>query len=272
MSICDPTGPMGRLTDLRNAVDAVFFDIDGVLEYCGQVYPGATDLVAQLRRRGVPVRILSNSTLKSRRSCTARLRQKGFDVVPDEVFTASYTTAAVLRTLKPRSCWVMLEGDGLEEFAAFHQTRDNPEYVVMGDYRDNFNFRNLNRALDCLARGAGLIVMMPEQVDGSLGHLELTVGAYGRMLEAAAGIRATWIGKPQRYMFDLALQSLPDLPPERILMVGDKVITDIAGARRAGMRSALVRTGEFRPADLDHPAATPDAVVDSVAELQVLFD
>ena len=270
MSISDPTAPHEHLNALRQAVDAVVFDIDGVLEYRGQVYPGATDLVAHLKRLLIPVRILSNSTLKSRRSCTAKLRQKGFGVEEDEVFTASYATAVYLRTLNPRSCWIMLDGDGLEEFAEFIQTRDNPEYVVVGDYRNKFNFRNLNLALGCLNRGAGPIVMITEQVDGSLGHLELTVGAYGRMLEVAAGIRATWIGKPQRYMFDLALQSLPGLPPERVLMVGDKVITDIAGARKAGMRSALVRTGEFRPTDLGHPAV-PDVVIDSVADLQTLF-
>lgn len=266
MPIPVPRPSLAHPAALPETVGAVVFDVDGVLEYRGRVLPGAIDLVAHLKQRHVPVRILTNSTLKSRRSCAARMRRQGFDVDTEEVITASYATARHLRALAPRSCWVMLEGDGLDEFAAFTQSRDDPEVVVVGDLRDRFTPANLNLALRHLVRGATLVVMITEQVDGSQGALELTVGAYGRMLESAAGVRATWIGKPHRPMFDLVMESLPGLTPGRVLMVGDKVSTDIAGARRAGMCTALVRTGEHKPSDLSGPVA-PDVVLDAVADL-----
>ncbi|MGB9592829.1 MAG: hypothetical protein ACPL7R_01675, partial [Anaerolineae bacterium] len=100
-------------------VRGVILDIDGVLQFQGKAYPGAADAVRALRDAGLTLRFLSNSTLHSRRSRAARLQQMGFAISPDEVITASYATAAYLRTLQPRSVWVMLDGAGREEFQDF---------------------------------------------------------------------------------------------------------------------------------------------------------
>lgn len=69
---------------------------------------------------------------------------------------------------------------------------------------------NLNRALELLRKGSRLIVMITEIVDRSMGGVELTVGAYGKMLEEAAGIKAVYVGKPNKYIFDLSLQTIDD--------------------------------------------------------------
>ena len=249
---------------------AVIFDIEGVLQFQGEVYPGAIELVALLRQKGVAVRFLTNSTLHSRRSYAEKLRSKGFSVYDEEVVTASFATAQFLKSLQPRSCWVMLKGKGLEEFRGLPQDTNDPEYIALGDLREDFNSQNLNKALRLLYKGAKLIVMIPEKVDNSLGELELTVGAYGRMLEDAAGIKATYIGKPSRYIFDLVLDTLKDIERREILMVGDKVETDILGAREAGLGSALVKTGDFRERDL-RSAIAPDYIFDSVREVGRLF-
>jgi HAD superfamily hydrolase (TIGR01450 family) len=127
----------------------------------------------------------------------------------------------------------------------------------------------MNRALNFLLEGARLIVMIPEKVDHSLGGVELTVGAYGQMLEDAAGIKATYIGKPGTYMFDAALEGI-NADRGRVLMIGDRVATDILGARRAGIKSVLVKTGEFKESDLIGDVQ-PDYIVDSVNEIGVLF-
>jgi HAD superfamily hydrolase (TIGR01450 family) len=140
---------------------------------------------------------------------------------------------------------------------------------VLGDYREEFKFENMNKALNLLLQGTQLIVMIPEKVDHSLGGVELTVGAYGQMLEDAAGIKATYIGKPSTYMFDIALGSMA-IDRTKVLMVGDRVSTDIAGARQAGISSVLVKTGEFIESDLIGDVQ-PDYVVDAVGDIKALF-
>ena len=249
--------------------NGVLFDIDGVLEFQGKAYPGAVELLKFLRRKKIAFRIISNSTLKSRKVCTDKLNRHGFGVTEEEVITASWATARYLRTLKPKSCWVMLKGKGLDEFREFHRDAEAPEYIVLGDYREEFKFENMNKALKLLLQGTKLIVMIPEKVDHSLGGVELTVGAYGKMLEDAAGIKATYIGKPSRYMFDMALDSM-GTDRTGVLMVGDRVSTDIAGARQAGIASVLVKTGEFKPDDLQG-AVQPDFTIDTIAALKAFF-
>ena len=248
---------------------SVLFDIDGVLEFQGKAYPGAVELLDVLRRKGVIIRILTNSTLKSRMHCTTRLTQLGFQIFENEVITASYATAKYLKTLNPRSCWVMLKGKGLDEFRDFRCDTDNPQYIVLGDYRDGFNFENMNKVLSLLLKGSKLIVMIPEKVDHSLGGVELTVGAYGKMLEDAAQITATWIGKPNKYMFEVALDTMK-VDRRRVLMVGDRVSTDVQGAKAAGIKSVLVKTGEFKESDLTGNVQ-PDYVVETVADINRFF-
>jgi HAD superfamily hydrolase (TIGR01458 family) len=249
--------------------NGVLFDIDGVLEFQGKAYPGAVELLEFLRYKQVAFRIISNSTLKSRQVCTEKLNRRGFGVTREEVITASWATARYLKTLKPRSCWVMLKGKGLDEFKEFNMDDESPEYIVLGDYREEFKFDNLNKALKLLLQGTKLIVMIPEKVDHSLGGVELTVGAYGRMLEDAAGIEATYIGKPSTYMFAIALESM-GIDRSEVLMVGDRVSTDIIGAQKAGIRSVLVKTGEFKESDLIGDVQ-PDYMVNAINEIETFF-
>ena len=70
-------------------------------------------------------------------------------------------------------------------------------------------------------------------------------------------------------MFDLALAEIA-LDPAQVVIVGDRIDTDILGARRAGIKSVLVKTGEFKESDLSGDEL-PDIIVDSVRESDVLF-
>ncbi|GAH73447.1 unnamed protein product, partial [marine sediment metagenome] len=147
----------------------IIFDIDGVLVFQGKAYPGAAELLDFIREKGITIRILSNSTLKSRKSCAEKLNNMGFNIYEDEIITASFATAQYLRTLNPGSCWVMLKREGLEEFKDFNHDTENPEYIVMGDFREDFNFQNMNKALKLLQGGSKFIVMITEIVDNSMG-------------------------------------------------------------------------------------------------------
>jgi len=250
-------------------LEGVIFDVDGVLEYQGKVYAGAIELVNSLREKGIIIRILTNSTLKSRKQCADQLKEKGFNIYETEVITASLATAQYLKSLNPRSCWIMLKGKGQEEFREFNHDSQNPEYIVLGDMREDFNFHNMNKALQLLKNGAKLIVMITEMVDSSLGQLELTVGAYGKMLEEAAQVKATYIGKPNKYIFQITLETM-DIDKSKVLMVGDKVATDILGAKKVGLKSALVKRGEFKETDLNCDIK-PDYIFDSIKDVARLF-
>ena len=264
---CPTSGKI--VSALKTKFEGVIFDVDGVLEFQNVVYPGTVELIDHLRDRGITIRVLTNSTLKSRRTCAEKLHAKGFRIDKEEIITASYATAQYMKTLNPLSCWVMLKGEGLEEFREFNLDEGDPEYIILGDLREDFNFHNMNKALKLLLQGSKLVVMITEKVDNSMGDVELTVGAYGKMLEDAARVTATYIGKPNRIIFDMTLKTM-NIKKSKILMVGDKIESDIRGARNVGIQSALVRTGEFRESDLKS-GVKPDFLCESIQDLRRLF-
>jgi ribonucleotide monophosphatase NagD (HAD superfamily) len=100
--------------------------------------------------------------------------------------------------------------------------------------------------------------------------LQLDAGAYIAGLEEAIGKAATICGKPSPAYFDAALELLGH-PAERVAMVGDDIVNDVRGARAVGMAGVLVRTGKFRPADLENGGDPPDLVIDSIADLPSVF-
>jgi len=250
---------------MQAKIKGIIFDIDGVLEYQGKVYPEAVRTIEALRDRGIAISFLTNSTLKSRKSCAEKLRQYGFLVYDNEVITASYATARYLKEKKPRSCWVMLEGEGLKEFQGFPKDMESPQYIVVGDNRSKFDFAHLNKALRLLLKGSSLIGMQAELTDTSLGEPELNVGSWVKMLELASGMKATYIGKPNRYVFDLTLKTM-GLGKNEVVMVGDQISTDIKGAKAFGIRSILIKTGEYDEKELDG-CITPDYLIGSISDV-----
>ena len=94
----------------------------------------------------------------------------------------------------------------------------------------------------------------------------LDAGAFVAGLEYAAGVEAEVIGKPSRAYFDAALAELGAVAREAV-MVGDDVESDIGGAKAAGLRAVLVRTGKFRKEALSAAEVKPDGVVDSIADV-----
>jgi ribonucleotide monophosphatase NagD (HAD superfamily) len=93
---------------------------------------------------------------------------------------------------------------------------------------------------------------------------QLDGGAFVAGLEYATGVTATVLGKPSAAYFAAALDAL-DAEPALTWLVGDDIEADVRGAQGFGMRTALVRTGKFRPEALDGTTVVPDVVLSSVA-------
>ena len=107
-------------------------------------------------------------------------------------------------------------------------------------------------------RGALLPAQEPLVADGRGPRLD--AGAFVAGLEYAAGIEATVLGKPSPEYFGAALEAI-DADPELTWMVGDDIEGDVVGAQQHGMRTVLVRTGKFRPDELEDSGVIPDGIV-----------
>ncbi len=251
-------------------IQGILFDVDGVLHVDGVAIPGAAEVLADLRGRGVPFRLLTNTTVRSRRSLGVLLRDLGFDVEDDEIITAGGATAAwVRRTYPGRPVYLLGSGDVAVEFAGLDLT-DGPEagVVVVGDAAENFTYEAMNHAFRLLLGGAALVAMHRDPWWMTATGPTIDAGAFIRGLEFATGTRSRLVGKPAAPFFRAGFQSL-GLPPRSTAMVGDAVRQDLVPAMRMGATGVLVRTGKYRESDLQY--GTPDLSLASVVELGRLW-
>lgn len=247
-------------------------DIDGVLVVSWQALPGAAEAFAALRRAGVPMRLVTNTTSRTRAGITAALRDAGFPVEDDEVLTVAAAAADHVARHHPGArCLLLNSGDlGPDLDNITLVPADTPatevDVVLLGGAGPEFTYAALNHALACLLEGAALVALHRNLVWRTAEGMALDTGAFVTGLEQAAGIEAAIIGKPATAMFEAGVSAL-GLRPGEVAMVGDDLVSDVRGAMAAGLVGVQVRTGKFRPEQLRDGGPAPDVVLESFADV-----
>lgn len=248
---------------------AILLDVDGVLHVSGELIPGAVEAVARLRELGHRLRFVTNNTTHSRTALAEELRGLGIEVDDDELQT---TAAAAARALAGRRVFALVMHGLVPDLEGIVLVGEGADAVLLGGADETeetgrvFSYMNLARAFSELEAGAELYCLHKNRWwQTSRGPL-LDSGAFVAGLEYAAGVEATVLGKPSPAYFEAALAAV-DADPELTWMVGDDLESDIAGAQRYGLKTVLVRTGKFRPEQLERTTIAPDAVVSSIAFL-----
>ena len=249
---------------------AFLIDLDGTLYFKGEPCPGAIETVNYLRQEKYQLRFLTNTTAKTPKMLHAQMQALGFDIYEDEIFNATYACLQYLRSQPKNRCHFMVDDAVKAFFKEIPVDNEAPDFVVVGDYGEGFDFHALNHAFRLLMNGTELIALQKNLYWFSAEGMFLDCGAFVTLLEAAAGKTATVMGKPSETFFNIALESLQCSPNEAIV-VGDDITSDIRGAENTKMRSVLVRTGKFKPDQLENPVAKPTWVLDSISELRRLF-
>ena len=253
---------------------AILLDIDGVLHVSGEPIPGAPDAVRRLRDDG-PLRFVTNNTTRSRSDLASELRALGFDVDEGEIETTPVAAARLLEGRRVLALTMAAIRSDLE--GPVELVEEDADVVLVGGADESgetgrvFAYENLNRAFAEL-RGGARLVALHENAWWQTSHGPLLdAGAYVAGLEYAAGVEAEVVGKPTGAYFESALAGL-GAEAEETVMVGDDVESDVRGAKAAGLRAILVRTGKFREAALEAAQTKPDAVVDSIADVPGALD
>ena len=249
---------------------AFLIDMDGTLYFKGEPCPGAIETVNYLRQEKYQLRFLTNTTAKTPKMLHAQMQALGFDIYEDEIFNATYACLQYLRSQPKNRCHFMVDGAVKAFFKEIPIDDDAPDFVVVGDYGEGFDFHTLNHAFRLLMNGAELIALQKNLYWFSSEGMFLDCGAFVTLLEAAAGTTAKVMGKPSETFFKIALESLQCSPSEAIV-AGDDITSDIVGAERMEMQSILVKTGKFKPNQLENPVAKPTWVLESISALAQLF-
>jgi len=230
---------------------AVVCDLDGVV-YRG---PDAVDhAVSALAALTVPIVYATNNASRPPDEVAGHLTDLGLHVRARDVATSSQAGAAVLRDLVPAGSKILaIGGIGVREalqhqgfeVATPEQTREALDHVVAGvlqGYGAAVTAADLSEAAYAVAAGA---VWVATNTDATLPTHRGTAPGNGTLVAAvrrATGQEPRVVGKPYAPLYELCAARLEEAPA-RVLAVGDRLDTDIAGAVAAGMDSALVLTG-----------------------------
>lgn len=255
----------------QNSLRGILFDLDGVLYNSAQLIDGAVAAVGWVQQRQIPHLFVTNTTSRSRTVLAGKLTSFGFSVAESSILTPAVAAADWIRTREAGPIALFVPPSTRSEFAGLpclpEEAERDASYVVIGDLGESWDFRTLNRAFRLLHHNpeAVLIALGMTRYWLAMDGISLDVAPFVVALEHAAGRKAVVLGKPSEAFFHAGTDRL-GLPSEQVLMVGDDIEVDIGGAQSAGLKGALVRTGKFRPADLESPVR-PFAVLDSVANL-----
>jgi len=250
----------------------LLLDIDGTVLDAGRLLEGAAEAIDRLRARSVPLLFATNTSRKSRAEVAASLRDAGLEADDSAILSASYAAAELLRAEGVTRVQLLLSPGAAEDYAGFTVTSERPEAVVVGDMGPAFTFDVLNSAFRSLHGGARLVATQKNRHWKSADGWTLDAGAFVAALEYGARVEAEIVGKPAPGFFRMAARLL-GVEPGELAIVGDDLESDMAGGRRCGLTTFLVRTGKFREDRLAGAPAdqTPDAVLDSIRDVPARF-
>ncbi len=250
--------------------DGYVFDLDGTVYLGDRLLPGAKETLGELKRLSRVV-YLTNKPLQMPADYAAKLTALGIETSPEEVISSTdallfylgeHAPEARLFVIGEEPLVGLLRGRGYEVLE-----RAGGVDVVVVSFDRTFDYRKLKVAFDAVRGGARIVATNPDAYcptpDGGLPDCAAMLAA----VEASTGVRAeAVVGKPSLHMARTVLDRL-GLPARDVLLVGDRLATDVRLAKKAGMAGALVLTGATTLDEAVDSGDRPDYMIGGLGEL-----
>lgn len=252
--------------------EGVVLDVDGTLIRGNTPIPGAADALSRIRERGCAPLLISNNPIQTREAYCDRLTNHGFSLSPCELITAGTITGEYLAREHDSHTLYVVGEDGLREQLREAGLTLTTEYdradVLVASIDREFTYEKLTEALWMLSDPETWLI--GTDPDRTIPTEDREVPGSGAIINAISGVAGrepdTMMGKPSRTAIATVERTL-GIGPEDCLIVGDRLDTDILLGVRAGMTTALVRTGVTDERALGESEIEPDYVLDSIAEI-----
>jgi HAD superfamily hydrolase (TIGR01458 family) len=258
------------VTGVFKNVKGILLDMDGVVHVGDSPIAGAAEVLTTLSKAKTPYCFVTNTTTKSPSNLCAKLTAMGLPVDEEAILTTHEVAAEYLRKAGHPSCFLLVTDNALPAYRHCKIDETTPDTIVIGDIGDGWNYALLNRVFNMVMDGSDMIALHKGRYWQTEAGLQMDIGAFVSGLEYVTGKKAVVVGKPSATFFETALRRL-GLGKDEAIMIGDDIETDVGGAQQAGISGVLVRTGKYREDVVKASTVTPDAVIDSVADLMTLF-
>lgn len=252
--------------------DTLLADLDGVVYEGKQAIELAVESINTVQEQGVSVGYVTNNSSRKPETIAEQLTSFGLKVSPDEIIGSALTGAELLSTLIPRGSKVLVVGgEGLrsriEEFGfqVVDSADDKPAGVIQG-FAPDVAWKHLAEAAFAIQAGAKWVATNSDWTLPQDRGLAPGNGTLVSAVHTAVGQLPVVAGKPEPAIFHTAIRRFNSTSA---LFVGDRIDTDIVGANRAGLDSALVMTGVSTRKELlgIDPSGRPKYILENLGEL-----
>ena len=248
----------------------VVLDMDGTLYRGQRLFEATLPFLERLRRLEIGCTFLTNNTSRSKAEYVEKLRGLGIAASESEIYTPAESAIAYLRRHLPLVKAVAVLGTPALclqfEEAGFIVGWDAPGAVIVG-FDTTLTYDRLCRAAYWISAGLPFVATHPDLIcPTDQATVLVDCGSIFACLTAATGRTPVVLGKPDPAIL-LELGERLGLVPAQMLMVGDRLYTDIRMAQRAGVPSVLVLTGEATAGQAAALPEPPNLIVADVGEL-----
>lgn len=239
---------------LAQAYDLIGFDLDGVIYRGPEVIAGAPEVVAALKQMGLRVGFVTNNSARSPAQVAAALTGMGIPADPADVVTSAQATARIMAEALPAGSEVFalgtaaladeLTGVGLNPV----RRRSARTAAICFGFDPTLTWEDFNQAVYAVQGGAAWYACNDDLTRPTEQGIGIGTGGMLQALrQALPGLEPIMGGKPARPLLD---ETHRRLGGDRLLFVGDRLDTDVAGARVAGWDSLFVLSGAHTRQDL----------------------
>lgn len=234
----------------------LIMDLDGCVYVDERPTERAVEAIAELRRMGIKILYVTNNPEVTSEELAEKLRRLGVRCSAEEFLTVGEAVAMYIRCRSGPSRVLVIAGRGVREYCRRYghvvlelsRWRD-AEYVVAG-MDPEINYEKLRFGLKALINGAAFIATNLDAVHPGAEGIEPGSGAIVAAFRAMVGYDPVVVGKPSKIIMDFALERL-GLPNKEILVVGDRLDTDVMAGKAIGADTALILTGVTRGDDVN---------------------
>ena len=257
----------------KPGVKTILLDMDGVLWRGDEPVLDIRKLFVRIKEAGLTVYCITNNSARTIEYYLQKLEEYGVNLNRDQIITSAEAASTYLLKIYPQGGNVYIVGEeGLIETLKrnkFNQIlepdQNNIIAVVVGLDR-NLTYKKLAGATQLVANGVPFIGTNPDKSIPIPMGIAPGAGSVISAIETASGINAAIIGKPEKHVFQLALDRANCLPSESI-MIGDRLDTDILGAQNIGIQTGLVLSGVTSKKLVESWDPVPTFVADNAAEI-----
>jgi len=251
--------------------DAYIFDLDGTVYLGDALLPNAHRAITTIRAAGKRTVFLSNNPTHTRYAYSAKLTRLGLPTPPEDIINSSVVMVDFLRhTLPNAKLFVCGEQPLIDDLrdGGFSFADDPIEIdAVIASFDRTFVYSKLQIAFDAIRAGARFFATNADRYCPVPGGGQPDAASIIAAIEACTNTTCeAMVGKPSIHMTN-AILNLLNLPPERCIMTGDRLETDVQMGLTAGMAAALTLTGVTTLQDAQASAVKPHFILNDLGDL-----